>query len=43
MTLPENTDAYGSSSNVAISVRAPRFRAIRSPSSATSSEKRVQR
>ena len=43
ITFPEKTDAYGSSSKVAISLRAPRFRAIRSPSSATSSEKRVQR
>ena len=43
MTFPEKTERYGSSSNVAISVRAPRFRAISWPSSATSSEKRVQR
>ena len=43
ITLPENGERYGSSSNVAISVRAPRLRAISWPSSATSSEKRVQR
>jgi hypothetical protein len=42
-TLPENGERYGSSSNVAISVWAPRLRAMRSPSSATSSENRVQR
>ncbi len=43
ITFPEKTELYASSSKVAISVRAPRFRAIRRPSSATSSEKRVQR
>ena len=43
MTFPEKGERYGSSSNVAISVCAPRFRAMRRPSSATSSEKRVQR
>ena len=42
-TLPEKTERYGSSSKVAISVRAPRFRAISWLSSETSSEKRVQR
>ena len=43
ITLPENGARYGSSSNVAIMDCAPRFRAISWPSSATSSEKRVQR
>ena len=42
-TFPENGERYGSSSKVAISVSAPRFRAMSWPSSATSSEKRVQR
>ena len=42
-TFPEKGERYGSSSKVAISVCAPRFRAISSPSSATSSEKRVHR
>ena len=43
ITLPEKRSRYGSSPNVAISVRAPRFTATSSPSSATLSEKRVQR
>ncbi len=43
ITLPENRSRYGSSSNVAISVLAPLLIATSSPSSATSSEKRVQR
>ena len=43
ITLPEKIERYGSSWKVAISLRAPRFRAISWPSSATSSEKRVQR
>ncbi len=42
-TFPEKAERYGSSSKVAISVRAPRFRAMSRPSSATSSEKRVHR
>ena len=43
ITLPENGARYGSSSKVAIIDCAPRFRATSCPSSATSSEKRVQR
>ncbi len=43
ITFPEKRSRYGSSSNVAISVRAPRLTATSSPSSATSSENRVQR
>ena len=42
-TLPENGARYGSSSNVAITDIAPRFRATSWPSSATPSEKRVHR
>ena len=43
ITLPENGARYGSLSNVAISVWAPRFRATSWLSSATSDENRVQR
>jgi hypothetical protein len=43
ITLPEKRSRYGSSSNVAISVRAPRLTATSSPSSATFSENRVHR
>ena len=43
MTFPENGARYGSSSNVAISDWAPRLTATSWPSSATFSEKRVQR
>ena len=43
ITFPEKGARYGSSPNVAISVYAPRFRAISCPSSATSLENRVQR
>ena len=43
VTLPENAPTYGRSWNVAITLWAPRSRAISSPSSATSDENRVQR
>src|SRR5581483_10117953 len=43
ITLPENGARYGSSSNVAIIESAPRLTATSWPSSATDSEKRVQR
>ena len=43
ITLPEKCARYGWSSKVAITDCAPRFRATSWPSSATSSEKRVQR
>ena len=43
ITFPENGARYGSSSKVAITDEAPRSRATSWPSSATSSEKRVQR
>ena len=43
ITLPENGARYGSSSNVAIIECAPRLTATSWPSSATLSEKRVQR
>ena len=42
-TLPENGARYGSSSKVAMIDCAPRFTATSCPSSATFSEKRVQR
>ena len=43
ITLPENGARYGSSSKVVISDIEPRLRATSWPSSATFSEKRVQR
>ena len=43
ITLPLKRPRYGSSSKVAITDNAPRFLATSCPSSATSSEKRVQR
>ena len=43
VTFPENRPRYGSSSKVAIIDCAPRSTATSSPSSATDSEKRVQR
>ena len=43
VTLPENGARYGSSSKVAITDCAPRLTATSCPSSATSSENRVQR
>jgi hypothetical protein len=43
ITLPENGARYGSSSKVAIIDCEPRFTATSCPSSATDSEKRVQR
>ena len=43
ITLPENGALYGSSSKVAIIDAAPRSTATSCPSSATDSEKRVQR
>ena len=43
VTLPENAPRYGSSSNVAITDCEPRLIATSWPSSATSSENRVQR
>jgi hypothetical protein len=43
VTLPEKCARYGSLSNVAMNELAPRLRATSCPSSATSSENRVQR